>query len=268
MSGQELIYFMPWVATFYGVLIIVFSRNLSGFVDALNIHLIYLSFAVVGVIALGKAGGMQYSVVFLLFVWLVSFGFGVKLFNRVRPIKLFEPSKPKIFDAVCLFVISVVYLSYGVSLLKNGISSGVYLSANGMDERFKLFEDSKFLFYFFAACSFLPAVFVYKLAGRVSGLRFFIYLFPFWVVQLLTLSKTGILFGLIQYAIYRSCLFYDGGRVAGVKTIHLLSCAAFFMFILVFVIVLAEVIGGGIYLGVRFFFNRLFFSYDSLIYLG
>ncbi len=268
LTSQELISLMPWVAVLYGTLVVVFSRNLSGFVDALNIHLIYLSFAVVGVFALGTSGGMQNAVLCLLIVWLISFVVGVKTFNCIKPMKLIEPSRPKMFDSVCLFVIAVVYFSYGTALLKNGISSGVYLSENGMDERFRLFEDSKFLFYFFASCSFLPAVFVYKLAGRISGFRFLIYIFPFWVVQLLTLSKTGILFGVIQYAIYRSCLFYGGGKVEIIKPLRLLFYSIVFIMALGGIMVLAEIIGGGLLLGLRFFFNRLFLSYDSLIYLG
>lgn len=270
-ATQDFIHLIPYTAALYFFLLVCLKSRISGFIDPLNIALIYVSFGVVGLANDVVENNLDPSVFYLTILWVFSFVISILLLLKISFIRIpslnFSTIKikhDKLFSLSFFWIISVIYLFYFITIVKSGILDVSLKTV--VDERFLVFQDSKVIFYIFNAVSMLPAVAMYQLYGNLSMKKFFARILPFWLVQVLTFSKTGFVFPILQYAIFYSlCSMRGGLRNFNIVKYLLGACFAVSFVLFVFYVIaeyLSDSQGGA--LAINLLLRRLYTSYDAL----
>lgn len=270
-AAQDFIHLIPFTAALYLLLLLSLKSRISGFLDPLNIAIIYVSFGVLGLINDVNENNLDPSVLYLTILWVFSFVISTAFLFRIGfsrvPILNFcsvQIKHRRLFSFSFFFVIAVVYLLYFITIVKSGILD-VNLKTV-VDERFLVFQDSKVIFYIFNAVSMLPAVALYQVYGALTKKQFFVKILPFWFVQVLTFSKTGFVFPILQYAIFYSlCVIGSGQKKLNFSRFVLGAGFAGVFVLLVFYIIaeyLSDSADGS--LAINLLLGRLYNSYDAL----
>lgn len=268
-NSERYLILLPLVVILYGFMFFLLRKRISGFLDPLNIAIIYVSFGLIGLGRFVYSNNVDAQVFYLTVLWVSVFVSVLNLSLYVNVSKSAGLLSLSMRDSLgysraMLWSIRIIYVLYFFVIMKSGVLSGNLSTI--VDERFKVFQDSKVLFYIFNSVSMLPAVAIYMCNGRISFFHFVMKIFPFWCVQLLTFSKTGFVFPILQFAIYYSLVVFsiNGARVNILK--YLSGAVLASAFVLVVFYIVAEFLSNGIggEMAINLLLSRLFTSYDAL----
>lgn len=249
---------------------------ITGFLDIANINLLYIAFAMTGLIGiLIKHFNFQlFQIVIACFLWLIASFFGgyaSKLSSKkiitlpnIKS-KLIITNNAKLVDRCTLFLTVIIWILYLYPIFSSGFLTGATVS---IDSRYLILEQNKILTYFYSAALYAPPILIYRNFGKISAKRFLLYLFPFFLIQILTLSKTAFMYPLIAYALYRSLLVRDGRMKPQsfskeILTITICGMIVFMIFFLIATYLTTSTINPE-----DFIFYRLYGSFDALIMLS
>ncbi len=275
---QQALWLLISSAAIYLLLRHLFRRFVTGGADPFNFYLIYISLGMCLIpfaIASGNANLFVLSSGVLLF--LVTYSFGIKEYrwgNLSIGFSLGQPREQAERGPllVALAVALAVYLQYMAVILSSGFLSN--LSATAVGDRYQLSSANRLAFYLFSAAQFLPPVLIHALSkamGTDFKWRWAMVVLAFcWLVQLLTFSKTAMLFPVLSYAIVLALRRYDG--LSSKQTFRRQVLALGAVGLGVFAVVAGISIAAG---GVELFMSvlmsvglRLFTSFDGLVMLS
>jgi hypothetical protein len=255
---------------------LIFRKAIVGAFDLFLINLLYVSFGAASLVIIYTSTQQPKIMedLILLALWVVGMVFGSRAFEFFGALK-HRRSKANTqggqisfrgandISAFCL--ICVIYLLYALQIFTSGILS---LDGSLIDSRFVVQQDNKFQAYLFTAANLLPAVLLFRLRADHSIGRIFLLLFPFWIVQALTLSKTGMLFPVISLSLY-----YSLAIAAGIKPRLTIKGQILFGGILLLIVglvfaVISRFLSDTGVSALGLLLNRLFSSFDGLVYLA
>jgi hypothetical protein len=188
----------------------LFRKKLAGLFDLFFLNLTYVAFGTSGLIFFYMSAGNSKVLdeLILLFFWLSGtlLGSHVVAGNTVRhrvATSMPHPGRQSgtRYDMICFILVCGLYLLYAVQILTSGIFS---LDSAVIDNRFLVQQNNKFQAYLFSAAGLLPGILLFRVRPKLTSLKFFFAITPFWITQASTFSKTGFLFPVIAGSLYYS----------------------------------------------------------------
>lgn len=241
------------------------------FFDFINLYAIYASFAASGIVAIALLNGnpVLSLFVFEVLLWFVGFGFGTLFFSYKHDTAEAKTKSVKKRSNTDLSIPwLLVYLVYGyylflvLSIFKVGSFDLLY------HKRYLVFESARLFSYIFYSIAFFPPLLIVIKNPTIRWNKFFLCILPFWIVQMLTFSKTGILFILVAYSVRITISNLD--KIVFSKTSIKMACknVAYIFAILLIVFLVQESLPQGAKGILSFICYRLYSGFDSLVMLS
>lgn len=251
------------------IFFILFRRQIASLFDLFFLNLLYVSFGMAGLFTVYLQNGNMRIVdqLFLMGIWLIALSASMRYRINLIPASTNRRLKISVaaHDKIGFVIILAVFLGYFLQIAESGIFS---MAAGLIDSRFVIQEQNKFLAYLFSAAGFMSGAFLFRLNPNLSAGRFVAYIFPFWIVQACTFSKTGMLYPIFMGTLYYTLRVRGGiiqkprfGRQLFVLGIAAAGVIAIFSIIAKYFIETDRNV-------FQVLVDRLFISFDGLVYLA
>lgn len=252
----------------------LFRKKLAGLFDLFFLNVTYVAFGTSGLIFFYISAGNSKVLdeLILLFFWLTGTLLGIHTVatNNARArtaITEYNVTRRSgsTHDMICFAIICGLYLLYAVQILTSGIFS---LDSAAIDNRFLVQQNNKFQAYLFSAAGLLPGIMLFRIRPKLTPLKFFLAILPFWITQASTFSKTGFLFPVIAGSLYYSLKIKSGDQPRpNMRRQLLYLCITAASIYLIFTGITEFVINTEIS-AFTLLLDRLLSSFDGLAYLS
>ena len=251
------------------VIAFFFRKKLSGLFDLFFLNLTYVAFGISGLLLayFNNLNPRVLEQLILMLLWIFGMYVGVR---GIRTSVVIKKSNNDIgffngCDVSGFAVVCAIYFLYAFQILSSGIFN---IEGFLFESRFVVQQDNKFQAYLFSSASLLPPVLLFRIKPNLKFSSFIFIMAPFWLIQASTLSKTCFLFPVIAASLYYSLQIKCGLVLKPVLKKQFFLLLALMVSVYFIFLFITRFLLGSELSPLSILLNRLFSSFDGLLYLG